>query len=63
MKKQKPDLSKLEIHPAASLFPPMSDEDFATLKADMQKNGYDPTWPLILYDGRLLDGRNRHRAA
>ncbi len=49
-----------EIHPAAGLFPPMSDVEYQLLKADIAANGQQE--PVIIYKGLLLDGRNRERA-
>lgn len=47
-------------HAIASLFPPMSPEEYEALKADIQANGLrEPIW---LYEGRIIDGRHRYRA-
>jgi hypothetical protein len=49
------------IHPLAELFPMMPADEFAKLKADIQKNGQmEPIW--INSEGTLLDGRNRWNA-
>jgi hypothetical protein len=50
------------IHPAARLFPDLSQSRYAALKEDIQINGVrEPIW--IDYKGRILDGRHRLRAA
>lgn len=46
-----------------NIFPPMNDDEYAILKADISKNGYDQDQPVIVYDGAILDGWNRYRAA
>jgi len=51
----------LPVHPAAELFPLMSDQDYASLVADIRKNGL--TTPIARTpSGALLDGRSRWRA-
>jgi ParB-like chromosome segregation protein Spo0J len=49
-----------EFHPAADLFPMMSDEELVLLGDDMLEHGQRE--PIILYHGQILDGRNRYRA-
>lgn len=49
-----------EIHPAAEIFPLMSGEEFDSLAADIQKHGLRE--PIVLFEGKVLDGRNRLRA-
>jgi len=51
---------KYEIHPAAELFPTMSDEELQGLIADIQANGQHE--PATLWNGKLIDGRNRAKA-
>jgi len=48
------------IHSATGLFPPMSDEDFAQLKADIEQNGQK--MPILVYRNKIVDGRERLRA-
>ncbi len=49
-----------EIHELCEAVPEMSPEAYAALKVDIQKRGVKvPVW---LYQGKILDGRNRWRA-
>jgi len=61
-----PDLSQrktkswrdhIKIHPAAELFPLMSEPELRELGEDIQANGFQA--PIVLFKGKLLDGRNR----
>ena len=50
-------MSTYPNHPAADLFPMLEGDDLADLAADIKANGLlEPIW---LYQGSLLDGRNR----
>lgn len=55
-----PDMLTLEPHPYADLLPRMSDSEFEELKADVLAHGL--AVPVMLFDGKILDGRHRHRA-
>jgi hypothetical protein len=50
----------LKFHPLADMFPLMEGAEFDALVADIKKNGLCEA--VILYDGMILDGRNRYRA-
>ena len=51
----------LQAHPVADLFPMMSDTEYADLLADVREHGLrEAIW--VHRDGRIIDGRNRHRA-
>jgi hypothetical protein len=52
--------NQLSAHPAATIFPPMVEEDFQALKADIAAYGLRE--PLWLFEGKILDGRNRYLA-
>lgn len=53
-------MTDLAIHPAAESFPLMDPERFEELKQDIRANGL--RLPIVLCDGKILDGRNRYRA-
>jgi ParB-like chromosome segregation protein Spo0J len=50
----------LKPHPAAELFPLMEGDAFEKLKADIEANGQQEA--IVLYEGKVLDGRNRYNA-
>jgi hypothetical protein len=49
-----------EFHPLANIFPMMTDEETEALADDMLEHGQRES--IALYDGKILDGRNRYRA-
>jgi ParB-like chromosome segregation protein Spo0J len=51
---------KYEPHPYSAIFPPMKDDDFDKLVADIKANGLHQ--PIVMYQGKILDGNNRYRA-
>lgn len=53
-------ISVLESHPAAQIFPMMSGDELYGLAEDIKTNGLKD--PIILLDGKILDGRNRYAA-
>lgn len=53
----------MEYHEYSELFPMMNREEMAALCEDMRQNGYDKTSPIVLFGGKILDGRNRQLAA
>jgi hypothetical protein len=54
-------MDTLEFHPLANLFPLIEGEEFDALAGDIRDNGLHE--PIDLYQGKILDGRNRYRAA
>src|ERR1700677_873101 len=50
----------LEFHPLAHIFPMLDDDELKTLAEDIKDKGL--TEPITLYEGKVLDGRNRYRA-
>ena len=50
----------MESHPIANIFPMMSNEALIELSKDITSNGLGI--PILLYEGKILDGRNRYQA-
>jgi N6-adenosine-specific RNA methylase IME4 len=50
----------MESHPIADHFPRMTPEELATLASDIREHGLHR--PIVMLDGRILDGRNRFEA-
>ena len=59
---QFPPTAELEYHRAAALFPllPVDSPEFGELVDDIGEHGL--LQPIILHEGKILDGRNRYRA-
>jgi hypothetical protein len=53
-------MTTYEPHELALVFPPMSEPEFAAFKEDIRAQGQQE--PIILYEGKILDGRHRYRA-
>jgi ParB-like nuclease family protein len=50
----------VEGHPLADAFPMFEDEEYTNLVADIREHGLRE--PIVRYEGKVLDGRNRLRA-
>lgn len=50
----------MEAHPLAALFPMIADGDLQQLADDIATRGQEE--PIIIYEGKVLDGRNRLKA-
>jgi hypothetical protein len=53
-------MTTYDFHPLADMFPLMEGEDLDALVADIKANGLLEN--MILYEGMILDGRNRYLA-
>ncbi len=53
-------MTQLLFHPLADLLPPMSQQEFEELKADIAANGQHH--PILTYKGQIVDGRHRFSA-
>jgi len=51
---------ELDFHELSNIFPLMSEKELEELAQDISKNGL--LEPIILYENKILDGRNRYRA-
>lgn len=52
---------KYEQHPLSAAFPPMTPEEFQSLKDSVNENGV--LNPITIYEGMVLDGWHRYQAA
>lgn len=53
-------MADYSIHPAAEIFPPMSDDEFQRLVADIRDHGQRD--PIVVHQSAVIDGRNRFLA-
>lgn len=53
----------LEVHPAAAFYPLLNGAKLEALVISMRERGFDPNHPIVLFEGKILDGRNRSIAA
>jgi len=54
---------RMEFHPFSNEYPMMPDEDVGRMEINMRDNGFDPRFPIVTYQGKVLDGRNRYLAS
>lgn len=48
-----------EFHEYANIFPLMTEAELEGLSADIKANGFSKEHPIVLFEGKVLDGRNR----
>ena len=51
---------EMQPHPYADMFPRMQGVDFSALVASIEEYGLEE--PIVIYEGKILDGRNRYAA-
>lgn len=54
------DIFKLQVHPAAAIFPLLPEDELNELSEDIKAHGLQQ--PIVVKDGLLIDGRNRREA-
>lgn len=55
-------MQKFEFHPFSDDYPLMPMPEIARMTERMERDGYDPRFPIVLFCGKILDGRNRYIA-
>src|SRR5262245_29218327 len=55
------EITEYEFHEAAAIFPPLEGDAFKQLKKDIKACG-GLLQPIKLYQGKIVDGRNRYQA-
>ena len=53
-------MKTLEFHPIADVFPMIGEDALATMTASIKATGL--AVPIVLFEGKILDGRNRYQA-
>jgi hypothetical protein len=53
-------MTEYEFHPLANMFPLLEGGEFDALVEDIRAHGLNE--PLVMFEGKILDGRNRCRA-
>lgn len=51
------------FHPLSEEYPLMPDHELDRLVEGMERHGFDQRFPIVLFKGKVLDGRNRYLAA
>jgi hypothetical protein len=53
---------ELEPHEYCAIFPRMQDWEYEGLKRSLKSNGFYEYFPITLFEGKILDGKERYRA-
>lgn len=53
----------MEFHELANDYPLMPAYELGRMEEDMRERGFDERFPIVTYDGKILDGRNRYLAS
>ena len=53
----------MDFHPFAGDYPLMPQSELAIMELSMRDGGFDARFPIVTYQGKILDGRNRYLAA
>ncbi len=56
-------MKKYEFHPLAQAYRRMSAHDLSRMEEGMRESGFDERFPIVLYQGKILDGCNRYVCA
>src|SRR5262245_18772771 len=59
-KQEPPKQQEYEFHSIANVFPLMMGDEFKRFKNDIRTNKLRE--PIVIYEGKILDGRNRYTA-
>jgi ParB-like chromosome segregation protein Spo0J len=58
-----PDHANLEAHPLANEYPMADEHELKGLMESIKSNGIYANNKITVYEGKILDGRNRYKAA
>lgn len=53
----------MKVHPLCKAVPEMGESEYQKLVSSMKSSGYLSAFPVVVYEGMILDGRHRWKAA